>query len=232
MQALAKKKLIKEGKLDKHGRKTADTPAEWIASVPDYRYCSVLDWLPTWPDLLDHHSEGAAAASAAATSTSAAPTPSKRKHDSDSDGETQAAKKAPAVRQFVSAFCMVVGTIPLLQQDEAKAEVKVKKEKKDKEAEGEVKVKKEKKEKKEKSDEAAPEVKVKKEKKEKKSKVFLSKIRCLARLTILSHRRHRTSNACFVFSHVTFLILWSHKTKSTTAHSIQRTVSAAPQALL
>ena len=36
-QAQAKKKLIKEGKLDKHGRKNADTPAEWLNSVPDYR---------------------------------------------------------------------------------------------------------------------------------------------------------------------------------------------------
>jgi H/ACA ribonucleoprotein complex subunit 4 len=35
-QALQKKKMVKEGKLDKHGRVTDDTPQEWKKSYVDY----------------------------------------------------------------------------------------------------------------------------------------------------------------------------------------------------
>jgi hypothetical protein len=35
-QALQKKKMVKEGKLDKHGRTTGDTPSDWKKSYVDY----------------------------------------------------------------------------------------------------------------------------------------------------------------------------------------------------
>ena len=35
-KASLKKKLILEGKLDKHGKPNENTPADWLTSVPDY----------------------------------------------------------------------------------------------------------------------------------------------------------------------------------------------------
>ena len=36
-KAIEKKKLVKDGKLDKHGRKTDATPSQWTDSYVDYR---------------------------------------------------------------------------------------------------------------------------------------------------------------------------------------------------
>jgi len=86
--AQTKKKLIAEGKLDKHGRPNDSTPAEYLRSNPDANGASAGP-------------SDAAAAAAAATAPAPAPadddaeTPKKKKKEkADDDDEKKSAKKA------------------------------------------------------------------------------------------------------------------------------------------
>ncbi|XP_004342889.2 H/ACA ribonucleoprotein complex subunit 4 [Capsaspora owczarzaki ATCC 30864] len=129
--AVEKKKLIKDGRLDKYGRTNEKTPSDWTKKYVDYR-------------------GDAAVAPAAAAATTDAPAaaktpkplvqeiresePKKRKHESDSEDDQQPAKK-------------------VAEDKKDKKEKKDKKDKKDKEEDKkDKKDKKEKKEKKEKKD--------------------------------------------------------------------------------
>jgi H/ACA ribonucleoprotein complex subunit 4 len=138
--AVEKKKLIKDGKLDKYGRANESTPADWSKKYVDYRGDAPTSDAPSTP--------AAAKTPKPLVQEIREADPKKRKHESDSEDEKQPAKKSSAEDDKKDKK----DKKEKKDKDEKKDEKKVKKEDKMEEKKEDKKEKKEKKEKKDKKD--------------------------------------------------------------------------------